>query len=656
MNTYAGWTNTTKWYGADDIGYVEPVAAYDGQSLREQKQIFLPKGNYYVLAAADNRGTLKVNGQNISLYKWYDNVSRTTVANNTLINHPGGVMTLEYQVTGSRRWIHSAIAYTRFVSSQGIAITISEYKQDTVNTQSPAEIYRDGVRNTLGPPYVGAVVWNTRQGSIGPIGRYQIAMPFRASITAYAWGAGGGGGGMDAGTIGGIGAPGLYNTSTFQVERGDLLEVFVGDGGNGGASNSGGAPGGPAGASRININGDATKSFNGGAGTAAGPAPYSGGGGGGGGASGVLVNNVPVIVAGGGGGGGGAGNDGNGSGQYARRDAAITNNAIGDYAVGTRALDIDNAASITLSAQTQLVEYNTLPDMTAPPTAAGSTKVIGFGYGSNIPGTFTRTVQTNNKVNLASSGVLTFFARRSTLQGPETGEDLRLEYSVNGSTWTNITSVSSGVASNIWLIRSPQIPAGAKVAGGVFLRYRQSVTGDSITGVKDLWAATSIFYGSPTLDFRGENGQPKGGDGGGAGGGGGGYPGGQGGAVAGGDASGFAGQCGGNFPDNEGATRGTGSEYYKSGYSSGGARGGGSGQDGRVFLLIEPLSLMSVKVSDEWKQITEASVKVGGAWKDIDTVYIKIDDVWREINGAGQGDVTLAGNTLNYGTSTRSFS
>jgi hypothetical protein len=314
-------------------------------------------------------------------------------------------------------------------------------------------------------------------------------MPFGASVTAHIWGAGGGGGGVDAGTLGGLGSAGLYNTRTFNVSKGDTVEVFVGDGGNGGSSNSGGAPGGAGGFSRINVNGDATKSFNGGAGTAAGPSPYSGGGGGGGGASGILVNDIPVLVAAGGGGGGGAGNDGNGSAQYARRDAVITNNANG---------------------------------------AAGS-------------------------------------------------------------------------------------------------------------------------------DYRGENGQAKGGDGGGAGGGGGGYPGGQGGAVVGGDASAFAGQCGGNFPVYS-ATTGSNTAYYKTGFSGGGDRGGGNGQNGRVVLLIEPDALVSVKLADAWRAVNEAFVKVAGSWREIDKIYVKIDNSWKQIGGVGQINVSFNPDTANYGVSVRSYS
>lgn len=284
MNSYAVW----------------PLGA--GDSITLSYTLLLQAGNYYVTGAVDNQGVVFVNNRTIPLYNFDINIQRTSVGNNTVVNHSGGLMTI-------------VISAQNLGGPRGVAVTISEY-----------------VKPAIGNPYVGNEVWTTRS-SVSAIGRYQVTMPFSASITAYIWGAGGGGGGVDAGTLGGLGSPGLYNTGTFNVSKGDNVEVFVGDGGNGGSSNSGGAPGGAAGLSRININSDPAKSFNGGAGTAAGPKPFSGGGGGGGGASGVLVNNVPILVAAGGGGGGGAGNDGNNSTTYARRDAVITNNATG--AAGT---------------------------------------------------------------------------------------------------------------------------------------------------------------------------------------------------------------------------------------------------------------------------------------------------------------------------------
>ena len=629
MNTYAVWEGTEN-------------------SITIRRSIALQAGNYYITGAVDNSGTLTINGKNnVPLYGFSTAISRTATGNSTVVNHPGGNMDI-------------VITAINTGGPRGVAVTISEYKQDVINTQSPAEIYRDGYRNTLSAPYVGDLVWSTRNPGTQDAGRYRVAMPFRARITAHAWGGGGGGGGMDSGTQGGVGASGLYNSTTFEVDKDDTLEVFVGRFGRGAGSSSSNAAGGAAGSSRIQISGDSEKSFNGGTGGTAGPSGTSGGGGGGGGASGILVNNIPVLVAAGGGGGGGAGNDGNGSDRIARRTAAITNNAIGDYAIGVRALNIDNASSFTINAGAQVNTYTNFGSLSAPPAATGTSKVIVFGWGSIPANAQTRTITTNSKINLSSSNALTFYVNKGTEsdwgQIPDSGEDLHLEYSTDGSTWVKITTVLRNVARNTWLIQSPQIPAGAKVAGGVFLRFRQTTQASSSSGKRDTWAISGIWNGSLTLDFRGENGQTKTGDGGGGGGAGGGYPGGQGGAVPGGDTSAFAGSCGGNFPDNVGATTGSNTTYYKTGFAAGGNIGGGNGQSGRVVLLIEPISLVSVKVSGEWKQIPEAFVKVAGTWRDIETIYVKINNTWRDINGVGQGDVTLPVLLGSYGTSARSFS
>ena len=620
MNTYAVW----------------PSGAGDSVTIR--RSVVLQAGYYYVTGTVDNYGSVNINGQySISLYNFGANLSRTSIGNSTRIYHGGGPMSI-------------TISATNTGGPRGVAVTIS------------AEIPFSGI---VGNAYridpqvsIGALVWSTRSPGTATVGRYQVTMPFRANVTAYAWGGGGGGGGMDAGTVGGIGSSGLYNTGYFQVDQDDILEVFVGSGGGGGGSSARSAGGGSPGPSRISINGDDTKSFNGGGGGRAGGSGSSGAGGGGGGASGILVNNVPVLVAAGGGAGGGAGNDGNSGSNYSRRDASIDNNATGSYSPGSIGLNID-PSNVTLSSGAQIDHYYNFGTLPVPPSASGSTRALVFGYGSIPSGSQTRTATTTSKVNLSSSDVLTFWINKGIAsgwgEGPNTGEQLRLEYSTNGSTWTEITNVPVNVTPNIWLVRSPQVPAGAKVSGGVFLRFRQTTDGDA-ANKRDTWAMTSVFNGSPTLDFRGEHAQDKSGDGGAGGAGGGGYPGGQGGTTPGGDSSAYAGSCGGNYPDNTGATTGNDTDYYKSGYASGGNRGGGTGQNGRVFLLIEPISLVSVKVAGEWEQVQEAFVKVGGAWKEIDTIYTKVDDSWRELNGVGQGDITLAGNTQSYGTSLRSFS
>lgn len=622
--------------------FMNQYAVWQGSSdsITIVRKIELQAGNYYVVGIVDNYGSVNINGQyNINLYNYGANISRENLSTSTKIYHPGGQMTI-------------TISATNTGGPRGVGVTISKERVE-YQRLNVYYLYSNSVS-------IGDLVWSTRSAGTESIGRYAVTMPFRANVGAYVWGAGGGGGGMDAGSQGGLGSPGLYNEGFFEVERGDVLEVFVGEGGRGGSSNSGGAPGGRGGFSRVLINGSNALSLNGGAGTAAGPSPYSGGGGGGGGASGVMINNQPVIVAGGGGGGGGAGNDGNGSGQYARRDASISKNATGSYRAVNFSLDLDSAGTWTKNDGAQVGPNTNFSSLSSPASLVGTNTVCVFGWGSINASNQTRTIRTNSKIDLTFSDTLTFYVNKGTEsnwgQNPDSGEDLHLEYSQHGTSWTVMHTVPRNVAANTWLIRTPQIPVGAKVSGGVFLRFRQTTQASSSSGKRDTWAFTSLFTGSPVLDLRGENGQSKGGDGGGAGGGGGGYPGGQGGPVAGGDASGFSGSTGGNYPDNVGVTTGTTEFYYKGGFGAGGARGGGSGQNGRVFLEIRPLALNSVKNAGEWKQITESFVKISGSWKSMDSIYVKINNTWKLIEGSGQGDVDLPKNSGNWSAIARSYS
>jgi hypothetical protein len=161
--------------------------------------------------------------------------------------------------------------------------------------------------------------------------------------------------------------------------------------------------------------------------------------------------------------------------------------------------------------------------------------------------------------------------------------------------------------------------------------------------------------GRTPTDYRGENGQDKSGDGGGGGAGGGGYPGGEGGGTVVGDKNGFAGETGGNLPTNSAST-GADTLYYKSGFAGGGSSGGGNGQDGRIVLEIEPVGIVSTKVSGEWKQVPEIFVKVSGAWKTVSEAQIKVDGSWRKVEDSGRGDIELPTASGNYGTVVRSYS
>lgn len=137
-------------------------------------------------------------------------------------------------------------------------------------------------------------------------GRYYATMPLDGFLTTVKykfWSPGGGGGGWDS-QPGGEGAGGAYVEGTYTVRPGQLIEVFVGQGGGPGTG-GGGAAGG--------YNGKSNTGFSGGRGGNSGTSGYSGSGGGGGGATLMRVDNLIVAIAGGGGGGGGGGASGAGA-------------------------------------------------------------------------------------------------------------------------------------------------------------------------------------------------------------------------------------------------------------------------------------------------------------------------------------------------------
>lgn len=137
-------------------------------------------------------------------------------------------------------------------------------------------------------------------------GRYYVTMPtdgFSSQVGFKLWGAGGASGGADS-HIGAAGAGGGFVSGNMWVFPGQLIEVYVGQGGGIGTSGTNGGGG---------TNGKSATNYSGGAGGNAGPSGWSGGGGGGGGATLIKIDGVLRAIAGGGGGGGGGGNGSNGN-------------------------------------------------------------------------------------------------------------------------------------------------------------------------------------------------------------------------------------------------------------------------------------------------------------------------------------------------------
>lgn len=118
-------------------------------------------------------------------------------------------------------------------------------------------------------------------------------------LTVSALGGGGGGGGNDSNS-GHTGYNGHQITGTVTVLPGDVMQIYVGSGGGGGASGVNGYGAGGGGNSY-------GAGYDGGSGGNAGPVGVSGSGGGGGAATVVVKNGTVFLVAAGGGGGGGGG-------------------------------------------------------------------------------------------------------------------------------------------------------------------------------------------------------------------------------------------------------------------------------------------------------------------------------------------------------------
>jgi hypothetical protein len=394
--------------------------------------------------------------------------------------------------------------------------------------------------------YIGSVrIWdyarsvseiNTSKDTIfgGVKGRYVATMPFDGLCTIHAWGGGGGAGGADAGTTGGTGATGLYNSTQFGFSKGDIIEVAVGEGGTGGASNSGAAPGGIGGRSRLNVNSSSIRSFNGGNGSASGPTPYSGGGGGGGGATVVLKNDTIVLVAAGGGGGGGAGNDGNSEAPTLRRNATIYKKTPPSNV--TRITVQSSNWDVTHDKNTTWIEVN------------GKRIIDGLGRGHTLavinPNTLALESQhTSGGYDASSSTEL-----KNALNAVPNGRIVAIGSfdvcTLDQSTRDLLNSQFGGTRSET--IR--QIPRTAHVFIGIKNAAVAAVENISTTAIISETFTFNNSVDLTTIDCRGESAQTKTGDGGGAGGGGGGFPGAPGGAVFGGDASGYSGLIGSNYP------------------------------------------------------------------------------------------------------------
>ena len=145
-------------------------------------------------------------------------------------------------------------------------------------------------------------------------------------------------------------------------------------------------------------------------------------------------------------------------------------------------MDISPTAAVTLTKGTR-----STPGANSFTTSADvetDTPIIVFDTGSGI-----RSCATDYRIYLYGISKGIFFVYQSSAQPPE--ENLLVEYSKDNNTWTNMHTVPyTGITDNTWVMREITIPAGAKYAGGVYMRVVQN-SADG-TGA-DIWAFTSIM-------------------------------------------------------------------------------------------------------------------------------------------------------------------
>lgn len=467
------------------------------------------------------------------------------------------------------------------------------------------------------------VLWDTRTYAVVnniTSSTYTMTPAFAGTVTAHIWGGGGGGGSGDSGA-GGSGSPGLYNTTSFSFDKGDTIEVAIGSGGSEGIS---GSPqqGGAGGQGRINVDGSAEHSFNGGKG---GDGPVSGAGGGGGGATAILVNGQLVIAAGGGGAGGGAGSKGN---SQNGKSATLSPQSVSpNWRAGNGPKTIFGTA-----------EYCVLP----PANIAVNKDTFTFYLYFDKVGAYKFSGSADNQAKFYIDDVLAFQA---------------LDW---GTTATGTFTITQAGFHKVGIYYYSDGQGGSGF--GIQVNYPNDTPfwQTSKSGVSKNGSQTNVYFlPTNTDDYRGQDGQTRTNDGGTGGGGGGGYPGGLGGKCNTGDSGAEAGQAGGNFPLYQ-ATRGSGTPYYNSSYGAAGPPST-KGKDGYAVLeivpVIEYVSGSSIKVAGSWKQITTGYVKVAGSWRQITASYVKKNGTWRPIVSAGdQSSIEETASITNYGQIQRPYS
>lgn len=144
------------------------------------------------------------------------------------------------------------------------------------------------------------------------------------------------------------------------------------------------------------------------------------------------------------------------------------------------------------------------------PVSITETDIGAFGYdptNPTFPGNTSenfRSITLNKKVSLEHHSQLFFEAYIGTISEsdpPEAGEELRLEYSIDGTIWITFSTVSVLTAAG-WQLVTATVPLPARTPTGVYLRFYQNVSDAIFPAPRDTWAFTSVVSG---LSYKQKN-------------------------------------------------------------------------------------------------------------------------------------------------------
>lgn len=393
-------------------------------------------------------------------------------------------------------------------------------------------------------------------------------------------GGGGAGGGADD-TYGGDGGGASVAKGSIRLKGGDLLEVFVGEGGKKGIT-AGNRVGGPGGGS--------LSGYNGGRGGYAGPGGWSGSGGGGGGATVIRVNGSVVAVGGGGAGGGGGGNYSNG---YAAKNT--------EGAVNTGAQFLLPRQSLGRSWASFLETYGVWH-------ADGSDSSVSEFYLY-----FPETRQYKFEVSVDNTGYIVI-----------DGNTI-----ISHTDWWRTSAVTTQIGAG-WRKLSFYADnwGGPRAFAG---RITNSSTGAEIWNTR--------YSTLPAYTTNGLNGGDHRGDGGGGGGAGGGYQGGVGGPQGSGDTGGAPGTIGRALGDTKVYGAYTVQRFSSWRFSNGDGGTGATPYNNNATDGLNGRAVLSFKISNRdlwnkvngsWKNTTNIFTKVDNQWRSVKDVFVKVDGVWKQ--------------------------